>query len=572
MQLIRSKAVTVAGVIMLAIACLIPQLAFAGSQSGDLAAGQVSSSAPSISYQAHIRGANWDSAKADGATAGTGAAIDALTMQVSGVPSGAVRYQVYIKNSGWQAVKSNGKSAGKISSKAGIEAVRVALVGDISTQYDVQYRVKAQGSGMQGWVSNGAIAGSVGKGKLIDAFEVSLVKKEQAATVSGDGIVDVRYKVKSKKTGWNVWSASNKASGKSSKSRPATSFKAVLNKGGVQGTISYRVKPVGGKWKGWKANGKATGTYNSLEAVKIKLSGAIASKYDVVYRVKVRGTGWLRRTMNGGVAGAPGRGKQIQQIKVQLVPKSSRSGWLGKNANWKYYENGVAVKNQWVKTKESPINTLKTSKQYYWLDSSGALAVNRVINPSNSYDSNAKYKALATEYGYVVRSKTMWVEDLNGWYAADKKGALTPSTDSRAKHIERYVKWAIAIAEDDSHGYSQFNRWGPNYDCSSLVVASLSNTGFAVGGATYTGNMRSSLTAHGFRWHTDFSDLQRGDILLVHNSSRQHTEIYLGNGQTVGAHIAENGTIHGRSGDQTGHEIDVGPYYSIWSGYLRYKG
>jgi hypothetical protein len=32
------------------------------------------------------------------------------------------------------------------------------------------------------------------------------------------------------------------------------------------------------------------------------------------------------------------------------------------------------------------------------------------------------------------------------------------------------INWAVAIANDDSHGYDQTNRWGPDYDCSSLVI------------------------------------------------------------------------------------------------------
>ena len=42
-----------------------------------------------------------------------------------------------------------------------------------------------------------------------------------------------------------------------------------------------------------------------------------------------------------------------------------------------------------------------------------------------------------------------------------------------------YLQWAIDIANDDSHGYSQCNRLGPDYDCSSLVWHSLLNSGYS---------------------------------------------------------------------------------------------
>ena len=36
--------------------------------------------------------------------------------------------------------------------------------------------------------------------------------------------------------------------------------------------------------------------------------------------------------------------------------------------------------------------------------------------------------------------------------------------------IESAAAYAQNIAADDSHGYDQACRWGPDYDCSSLVI------------------------------------------------------------------------------------------------------
>ena len=39
--------------------------------------------------------------------------------------------------------------------------------------------------------------------------------------------------------------------------------------------------------------------------------------------------------------------------------------------------------------------------------------------------------------------------------------------------IENAISWALGIADDDSHGYSQLQnrRWGnPDYDCSTFVI------------------------------------------------------------------------------------------------------
>ena len=143
--------------------------------------------------------------------------------------------------------------------------------------------------------------------------------------------------------------------------------------------------------------------------------------------------------------------------------------------------------------------------------------------------------------------------------------------------IETYVQNAINIANDNTHGYSQANRWGKDYDCSSLVITVVENAGIPVkskGGATYTGNMLSAFKRCGFTDVTNLVNLAtgagliRGDILL---NRMHHTEIYIGNGRNVGAHISETGGVTGQTGDQTGKEICTNAYYNYpWSNVLRY--
>ncbi len=142
----------------------------------------------------------------------------------------------------------------------------------------------------------------------------------------------------------------------------------------------------------------------------------------------------------------------------------------------------------------------------------------------------------------------------NNIYAADSK-------------VENAINWAIRIANDNSHGYSQSTRWGPHYDCSSFVYSAFYNAGFSLPkNSGYTQTMVKDFTNAGFSWITwdkigSMNNLQRGDILLNNSniSSKQHTEIYLGNGQNVGAHSPSKG-------------ISVSGYYNHpWLGVLRYK-
>lgn len=139
--------------------------------------------------------------------------------------------------------------------------------------------------------------------------------------------------------------------------------------------------------------------------------------------------------------------------------------------------------------------------------------------------------------------------------------------------IERAVSWAVGIAQDDSHGYSQHTRWGPDYDCSSLVISAYEQAGVPVkeAGATYTANMRRAFEQCGFKSikYGSGTVLVKGDVLL---NEKHHAAMYIGNGQIVQASIAETGKIYGKEGDQTTKEIEVRNVYRYgWDYILRYE-
>lgn len=144
--------------------------------------------------------------------------------------------------------------------------------------------------------------------------------------------------------------------------------------------------------------------------------------------------------------------------------------------------------------------------------------------------------------------------------------------------IEKAIAWALDVANDPAHGYDQTKRWGPDYDCSSLVISAFKAAGLPLT-ATYTGNMKYDFLRNGFADAATLgvvelnmgAGLKRGDVLL---NEQKHTAIYLGDGTVVQASINENGTIKGgRSGDQTGREIGVSTYRNYpWDIVLRYVG
>ena len=134
-----------------------------------------------------------------------------------------------------------------------------------------------------------------------------------------------------------------------------------------------------------------------------------------------------------------------------------------------------------------------------------------------------------------------------------------------------YLQWAIDIANDDSHGYSQCNRLGPDYDCSSLVWHALLNSGYSreeLGNSAFTTyTMDRILTNIGFKRYTySVDELQPGDILW----ETGHTGIYAGDGKVVQASSSREGNgLCGRTGDQTGTEIWVSDNQGGWLAYYR---
>ena len=138
---------------------------------------------------------------------------------------------------------------------------------------------------------------------------------------------------------------------------------------------------------------------------------------------------------------------------------------------------------------------------------------------------------------------------------------------------EKAVQWAINTANDNSHGYSQVDRWSPDFDCSSFVITAYRQAGLKLTGASYTGNMKAAFLAEGFFDATNLVNLgsgggiQAGDVLLNYSA---HTCIAIGAGRVANCRTDEG---HPQAGDQSGNEIRLQSYWNYpWNCVLRYKG
>lgn len=222
------------------------------------------------------------------------------------------------------------------------------------------------------------------------------------------------------------------------------------------------------------------------------------------------------------------------------------------------------------------ITELKSSYQSVWkaLTSSDSVynAAEIVLKKFECpADMSAAVVKTRAEYGYSYYNK----------YAGTTTAAPAATTQKESKNMtvaEKALQWAIGIANDQSHGYSQQNRWGPDYDCSSLAIESYRKAGVPIdlNQVCYTGNMQQ-LTKFGFKDVTSSvnlntgAGLQPGDILYYHISGTNgHTALYAGNGRIVHARGQSYGSS--KTGDQ-GTEIAVTAYSrSKWQHVLRYGG
>ncbi len=240
-------------------------------------------SVPSVMYQAHVQNIGWQSSVKDGATAGTSGQslrVEALSLWLSSsYEDSRVQIRAHVQDIGWQGWSSMGGTYGQ--SKR-VEAMQIRLTGEIANRYDVYYRVHAQNIGWMGWAKNGASAGTEGMSLRLEAIQVKLVPKGGAAPGSTAGAFR----------------------------KPAA-------------TVSYQahVQDIG--WQGWSTTGGTTGQSKRVDAMQIRLTGEMASHYDVYYRVHAQNIGWMGWAKNGEQAGTAGYAYRLEAIQVKLVPKGS---------------------------------------------------------------------------------------------------------------------------------------------------------------------------------------------------------------------------------------------------------
>lgn len=125
--------------------------------------------------------------------------------------------------------------------------------------------------------------------------------------------------------GWQRAVTSGMVAGTTGQALRLEAVRLALYDNGLSGTVqgNAHVQSIG--WMGYRSPGSAIGTTGRslrLEAIQLRLTGELAAKYDLEYRVNVQGLGWMRWVQNGAAAGTVGKALRVEAIQIRLLEKT----------------------------------------------------------------------------------------------------------------------------------------------------------------------------------------------------------------------------------------------------------
>ncbi len=151
-----------------------------------------------VEYRTHVQSFGWQGWKYNGVMSGTSGKakrLEGINIKLTNKPySGNIVYTTHVQSIGWQGNENNvntwfrdGQMAGTSGRAKRLEAIRIALTGEMAEHYDVYYRVHAQTYGWLAWAKNGEAAGTAGLSKRLEGIQIVLVPKGGAAPANNYG-------------------------------------------------------------------------------------------------------------------------------------------------------------------------------------------------------------------------------------------------------------------------------------------------------------------------------------------------------------------------------------------------
>ena len=283
----------------------------------------------------YVGGIGWLSEAANGeqvGTTGISHQLEAVKIKVNGISDLNIEYSAHVANVGWQDYVPDGEIAGTTEQDAAIEAIKIRLTGSKSDEYEIFYRAHVAKTGWQSYVSEDEVAGTTGESTPVEAIQIVLLKKEKDISVESKDYIS--YSTYTNTFGWAGSASQNgEQSGTVGMASPIESIKIQSGIEGVGVEYSTHIPNVG--WQSYVADGEESEVTDSpkrIEAIKIRLTGTNAEKYDVYYRMHCANYGWLGWAKNDEKAGTQGYSCQIEALQIVVVKAGSEAPGSTENA------------------------------------------------------------------------------------------------------------------------------------------------------------------------------------------------------------------------------------------------
>ena len=139
--------------------------------------------------------------------------------------------------------------------------------------------------------------------------------------------VTLTYRTRQRKKKWAKYKKQGAVAGHAAKRKKKLDAIRIKIKSSTPGTVQYRVHAYRKGWTSYKNSGKTAGRRGYvLDRIQIRLTGELAEKYDIYYRVHIHSSnGWLSWAKNGEEAGVKDYAYFFDAIQIVLTEKDAEA-------------------------------------------------------------------------------------------------------------------------------------------------------------------------------------------------------------------------------------------------------
>lgn len=175
---------------------------------------------------------------------------------------------------------------------------------------------------------------------IVDSTTEEQETKQTSEAEEEEKNLTLQQDVQVQNKGWLPSVSDGNQIGTTGQSLRIQAFKLSLNElpKDVTGGISYSAYMQDYGWQAEQSNGAVAGLANGnkrVEAIKVRLTGSVASQYSVYYRVHVQNVGWTKYTKDNAIAGSSNLAYRIEAIQVVLV-KNGESAPVDSGKSYPY--------------------------------------------------------------------------------------------------------------------------------------------------------------------------------------------------------------------------------------------